>query len=134
MNIFYYILAQYCLQKKISNKIKNAHGVTSTAGVPDQLTQRAITANLTDVIVPPPGACQSVPGGILGQKQKITGGDAVIYARYSSHNQRDFSIEQQIEACRKYAASLSLKVTLTYEEPGNQRPHRQPPSIPAHDA
>lgn len=52
----------------------------------------------------------------MGKKQKITGGDAVIYARYSSHNQRDFSIEQQIEACRKYAASLSLKVTLTYED------------------
>ena len=64
MNIFYYILAQYCLQKKISNKIKNAHGVTSTAGVPDQLTQRAITANLTDVIVPPPGRLVKVyPSG-----------------------------------------------------------------------
>ena len=31
----------------------------------------------------------------MGKKQKTNGGDAVIYARYSSHNQRDVSIEQQ---------------------------------------
>ena len=34
----------------------------------------------------------------MGKKQKATGGDAVIYARYSSHNQRDVSIEQQVDA------------------------------------
>lgn len=45
----------------------------------------------------------------MARKKKQASGDAVIYARYSSHNQRDVSIEQQIEACRKYAASLGLK-------------------------
>lgn len=52
----------------------------------------------------------------MGKKQKATGGDAVIYARYSSHNQRDVSIEQQVEACRKHAAELGLTVTATYED------------------
>ena len=50
----------------------------------------------------------------MGKKQKTNGGDAVIYARYSSHNQRDVSIEQQVEACRKHAAELGLTVTATY--------------------
>ena len=52
----------------------------------------------------------------MTRKNKQMTGDAVIYARYSSHNQRDVSIEQQIEACRKYAASLGLKITMTYED------------------
>ena len=52
----------------------------------------------------------------MGKKQKATGGNAVIYARYSSHNQRDVSIEQQVEACRKHAAELGLTVTATYED------------------
>ena len=52
----------------------------------------------------------------MGKRQKATGGDAVIYARYSSHNQRDVSIEQQVEACRKHAAELGLTVTATYED------------------
>ena len=33
---------------------------------------------------------------------------AAIYARYSSHNQKDASIEQQVEACTKYAAVMKL--------------------------
>ena len=36
-------------------------------------------------------------------KKKQTGarhGRAAIYARYSSHNQREASIEQQVKACR----------------------------------
>lgn len=52
----------------------------------------------------------------MARKKKPASGDAVIYARYSSHNQRDVSIEQQLEACRKYAASLGLKITMTYED------------------
>ena len=28
---------------------------------------------------------------------------AVLYCRYSSHNQRDVSIDQQIKACEAYA-------------------------------
>lgn len=42
----------------------------------------------------------------MAKKKKPAGGNAIIYARYSSHNQRDVSIEQQIEACRKHAAEL----------------------------
>ena len=52
----------------------------------------------------------------MARKKKQINGDAVIYARYSSHNQRDVSIEQQIEACRKHAARLGLTVIATYED------------------
>ena len=52
----------------------------------------------------------------MARKKKQVNGDAVIYARYSSHNQRDVSIEQQIEACRKHAARMGLTVTATYED------------------
>ena len=41
---------------------------------------------------------------------------AVIYARYSSHNQRDVSIEQQVQACRQYAAENNLEVIRVYED------------------
>lgn len=37
---------------------------------------------------------------------------AVIYARYSSANQRDCSIEQQVEKCRELAAR-EVKYMLT---------------------
>lgn len=70
----------------------------------------------------------------MGKKQKATGGDAVIYARYSSHNQRDVSIEQQVEACRKHAAELGLTVTATYEDRAISRQNGQAPLFPAYDA
>lgn len=41
---------------------------------------------------------------------------AVIYARYSSHNQNDASIEQQVRECREYAARLDLAVIDVYED------------------
>ncbi len=41
---------------------------------------------------------------------------AVIYARYSSHNQRDVSIEQQVNACRKYAEENDLEVIRVYDD------------------
>ena len=41
---------------------------------------------------------------------------AVIYARYSSHNQRDVSIDQQIKDCRKYAERLGIKVVDVYAD------------------
>ena len=50
-----------------------------------------------------------------GQKEQLTG-NAVIYARYSSHSQRDASIEQQIFECRKHAAEMGLTITATYED------------------
>jgi site-specific DNA recombinase len=41
---------------------------------------------------------------------------AAIYARYSSENQRDASIEDQLEVCRRYAAGLGLHVTATFQD------------------
>lgn len=46
----------------------------------------------------------------------VPSGIAVIYARYSSHNQREVSIEQQIKACRKYAEAHNLKVVEIYTD------------------
>lgn len=40
----------------------------------------------------------------------------VIYARYSSHNQKDASIEQQIAECIKFAKELELNITESYED------------------
>ena len=34
--------------------------------------------------------------------------NAVIYARYSSHNQKDTSIEDQIKVCTKYAKNKNI--------------------------
>lgn len=48
--------------------------------------------------------------------KKQNNGLAVIYARYSSHNQKDASIEQQIEACMKHATAAKLKVICTYAD------------------
>lgn len=44
------------------------------------------------------------------------GGNAVIYARYSSDNQRDVSIEQQYAACEAYAAREGLTVIEHYPD------------------
>lgn len=41
---------------------------------------------------------------------------AVIYARFSSHNQKDESIEQQVEECTEYAEKNGLKVTKIYAD------------------
>jgi len=41
---------------------------------------------------------------------------AVIYARYSSHSQRDASIEQQIAACRRFADRQDLDIVDVYED------------------
>jgi len=39
-----------------------------------------------------------------------------LYARYSSENQRDASIEDQFEACRRYAAALSWQVVASFSD------------------
>lgn len=52
----------------------------------------------------------------MGKKKSQLSGNAVIYARYSSHNQKDVSIEQQVEACRKYAVDNGLAVTAQYAD------------------
>ena len=41
---------------------------------------------------------------------------AVIYVRYSSHSQRDVSIEQQVRACRKFAERQGIDVVAVYED------------------
>ena len=50
------------------------------------------------------------------KKNTAAGLDAVIYARYSSHNQREVSIEQQVSECMKHAADLGLHIIGTYED------------------
>lgn len=51
------------------------------------------------------------------KKRKVTVGDPVaIYARYSSHNQKDASIEQQVAEARRYAAELGLVVVEVYAD------------------
>ena len=47
---------------------------------------------------------------------KPTGGNAVIYARYSSHAQRDVSIEQQYAACEAFAAREGFTVVEHYAD------------------
>lgn len=42
--------------------------------------------------------------------------NAVIYARYSSHAQREESIEDQIKACEKYAEEVGLTVIKSYAD------------------
>lgn len=44
------------------------------------------------------------------------GTDAVIYARYSSHSQRDVSIEQQVQKCQEYARRQGLTVIEVYSD------------------
>ena len=41
---------------------------------------------------------------------------AVIYARYSSDNQRDASIDQQVKACRKFAEEKGLTILHVYDD------------------
>ena len=41
---------------------------------------------------------------------------AVIYARYSSDNQRDASIDQQVKECQKYADLMGFDVISTYAD------------------
>lgn len=40
----------------------------------------------------------------------------VIYARYSSHSQRDVSIEQQVNECRKFAEEMDIPITKVYAD------------------
>ena len=42
--------------------------------------------------------------------------DAVIYARYSSHGQKDASIEQQVADCEAYAKANNLRVVKVYAD------------------
>lgn len=42
--------------------------------------------------------------------------DGIIYVRYSSHSQRDVSIDQQIRACRAFAERNSIRIVSIYED------------------
>lgn len=42
--------------------------------------------------------------------------NAVIYARYSSHAQREESIEQQVAVCREYCERRGMKVLRVYSD------------------
>lgn len=52
----------------------------------------------------------------MGKKKRQQGGNAVIYARYSSHNQKDVSIEQQYDACVKFAAANGYQIVERYAD------------------
>jgi len=41
---------------------------------------------------------------------------AVIYAQYSSHAQREVSIEQQVEECREYAQQNNYSIDAVYAD------------------
>jgi site-specific DNA recombinase len=41
---------------------------------------------------------------------------AVIYARYSSENQRDASIDDQVEVCRRYVAAQGWTLVQVYSD------------------
>lgn len=47
---------------------------------------------------------------------KPNGNLAVIYARYSSHAQRDVSIDQQVKAITEYAAQRKLTIVQVYAD------------------
>lgn len=53
----------------------------------------------------------------LPSKYAPTEGEVgVDYARYSSHNQKDASIEQQVAACQEHAAKLGIRLIDSYED------------------
>ncbi len=50
------------------------------------------------------------------KKKKPLSGPGAIYARYSSHAQRDCSIEQQVEACKAKAKDLGIEIVAVYAD------------------
>lgn len=52
----------------------------------------------------------------LKKKTLPAGSNAVIYARYSSSNQREESIEQQIKKCREFAERKKLEIIDIYSD------------------
>ena len=57
---------------------------------------------------------QKKPPGRKGQGGESKRG--VIYARYSSHAQKDASIEQQVEECLKFALAEGITIVETYAD------------------
>jgi site-specific DNA recombinase len=56
---------------------------------------------------------------------------AAIYARYSSENQREASIEDQIEVCRRYAAQHGLEVVNLFDDKAISGSDRNRPGFQA---
>lgn len=54
---------------------------------------------------------------------------AVIYARYSSHSQRDVSIDQQIKACRLFAERQGIEIASVYEDRATTGTNDQRPAF-----
>ena len=52
----------------------------------------------------------NIPYAAMSPKGLQELSEGVIYARYSSHSQRDVSIEQQIRACKLFAERHGVKV------------------------
>ena len=53
----------------------------------------------------------------MGKKAETPGEKiGVIYARYSSHAQKDASIEQQVRECLIFAKAQGIRITATYED------------------
>jgi len=50
------------------------------------------------------------------KKIEANGNTAALYARFSSDNQREESIDAQIRACREYAKSNGLEVVNVYTD------------------
>ena len=53
---------------------------------------------------------------VAKRPQNKNGANAVIYAWYSSHNQRDVSIEQQYAACEGFAAREGFVIVDRYAD------------------
>ena len=50
------------------------------------------------------------------KKAATASGVGIVYARYSSHNQKDASIEQQVEKARAYAAEIGIPISEVYAD------------------
>lgn len=50
------------------------------------------------------------------KEKSIADSDGVIYARYSSHAQKDASIEQQVKECMEFAQNEGIRITATYAD------------------
>jgi site-specific DNA recombinase len=48
------------------------------------------------------------------QQESFSSNTAAVYARYSSHNQREESIEAQVRACEAFAKNKGLSIVATY--------------------
>lgn len=59
---------------------------------------------------------QNIPYAAMNLKEQKNLSEAVIYARYSSHSQRDVSIDQQIRACKIFAERHDISIVAVYED------------------